>query len=53
MQGDAMITFIKLKFLELKIAFGEFGQQTKYRRLVPGTQCYNLRKTPNRQGSSR
>ncbi len=28
-----MLTFIKLKWLELKIAFGEFGQHTKYRRL--------------------
>ena len=28
-----MITFIKLKLLEAKLAFAEFGQQTKYRRL--------------------
>ncbi|MBI2806250.1 MAG: hypothetical protein HYX68_14825 [Planctomycetes bacterium] len=28
-----MLTFIKLKLLELKLAFGEFGQHTKYRRL--------------------
>jgi len=27
-----MFTFIKLKWLELKLT-GEFGQQTKYRRL--------------------
>jgi hypothetical protein len=30
--GDAMLTFIKLKWLELKLT-GEFGQHTKYRRL--------------------
>ena len=28
-----MFTWIKLKLLEAKLAFGEFGQQTKYRRL--------------------
>lgn len=28
-----MITWIKLKLLEGKLAFAEFGQQTKYRRL--------------------
>lgn len=25
--------WLKLKWLEIKIAFGEFGQSTKYRRL--------------------
>ena len=28
-----MIAWIRLKFLEAKLAFAEFGQQTKYRRL--------------------
>ena len=28
-----MLTWIKLKLLEAKLAFAEFGQQTKYRRL--------------------
>src|SRR5437868_2961184 len=31
--GDAMFTWIKLRMLELKLT-GEFGQNTKYRRLV-------------------
>lgn len=27
------MTWLKLKILETRLAFGEFGQQTKYRRL--------------------